>query len=266
MVAFDRCVPPGLDLRIDLLVEVGHCRGRHLGTPQGFGDVLDPPDRNTGQVHLDQRFLYAALTSTVTLDDSGLEGLLAQLRHLQLHFASLGLQAALVVAGARILAGLTTLVAISSAQAVRLSIQHRVQGFLNSPAHHLAQVVPDPSLIEVGHVPHRLVFSLVHCRSSQSERNQSKNQRFSSIFSDFLPAHPPPPKTSVPVLYRLCASNPRPTWLPRHPHHGGAHFGRHQRRDEFCNERDQFREWFGRHGDCGALQKRSPLRLLSCVV
>jgi hypothetical protein len=115
--------------------------------------------------HLDQRFLYTALTPTVTLDDGGLEGLLAQLRHLQLHFASLGLQAALAVAGARIL----------------LTFHRR--------AHHLTKVIPYPGLIDVDHVPHRLVFSLVHCRSSQSERNQSKNkmcERFCTL-SDVEP-------------------------------------------------------------------------------
>ena len=93
----------------------------------------------------------------------------------------------------------------------------------------------------------------------------SEEYELSNIFSDFLPALPLPPETSVPVRCCLCVSNPRPARLPRHPHHAGARFGRHQWRDEFSNERDQFREGFGRNGNCGALQKRSPLRLLSCV-
>jgi hypothetical protein len=46
---------------------------------------------------------------------------------------------------------------------------------LSRPANHLAQVIPHPGLIDVDHLPHRLVFSIVHCRSSQSERNKPKN-------------------------------------------------------------------------------------------
>lgn len=126
--------------------------------------------------HLDQRLFHAALTPAVSLDDRRLKRLLAQLRHLQLHFARLGLQAALIVTGPGVLARFAALVPVCAAQAVRLRIQHRVQGFLNRPAHHLAQVVPDPSLIDVDHVPHRLAFSLVHLRSSHSERNHRQNQ------------------------------------------------------------------------------------------
>src|SRR5690606_25349313 len=34
--------------------------------------------------------------------------------------------------------------------------QHRVQGFLNRPMHHLAQMVPHPGLILLDQFPHRL--------------------------------------------------------------------------------------------------------------
>jgi hypothetical protein len=47
-------VPPGLDLGVDLLVEVRDRAWANPRAPEGFGDVLHPPNRNPRQIHLDQ--------------------------------------------------------------------------------------------------------------------------------------------------------------------------------------------------------------------
>src|SRR5262245_2561177 len=91
-VATARTIAPGLDCP----VQVRHRRGRHPRPPQCLRDVLDPAHR----IHLDQRLLHRALAPPIALDDRRLERLLAQLRYPQPYLASLGLQAALVVASA----------------------------------------------------------------------------------------------------------------------------------------------------------------------
>src|SRR5262245_56003687 len=81
---------------------VRHRRGRHPRAPQCLRDVLDPAHRYPGQIHLDQRLFDRALAPPIALDDRRLERLPAQLRNPQPHLTGLGLQAALVVAGAGI--------------------------------------------------------------------------------------------------------------------------------------------------------------------
>ena len=49
-LALDRLVPPGFDLAMDLLVEVGHRAGADPGgAPRRVGDVLHPPYRHAGR-------------------------------------------------------------------------------------------------------------------------------------------------------------------------------------------------------------------------
>ena len=161
MLALDRPVPPGLDLGVDLLVEVGDRARAHPRAPERLGDVLDPPHRDAGEVHLDQRLLDRALPAPVALDDRRLEGLPPQLRNLQADLAGPRLQRPLVVARAGVLARLAALVAPGAAQPVRLGVEHRVQRFLDRPAHHLAEVIPDPRLVDLDHLAHRLGLRLL---------------------------------------------------------------------------------------------------------
>ena len=60
MLAFDAPIPPGLNLGVDLLVEVRHRARAHMRAPERLGDVLHPSDRNARQIHLDQHFLDGA--------------------------------------------------------------------------------------------------------------------------------------------------------------------------------------------------------------
>src|SRR5262249_31389193 len=100
VLALDRTIAPRLDRPVDLLVKVRHRRGRHPRAPQCLRDVLDPAHPYPGQIHLAQRLFDRALAPPIALDDRRLERLLAQLRYPQPYLASLGLQAALVVASA----------------------------------------------------------------------------------------------------------------------------------------------------------------------
>ena len=52
------------------------------------------------------------------------------------------------------------LVAPSSAQLVRLGIEHRVQRLLDRPPDHLAEVVADPGFIDLDDLAHRSAFVL----------------------------------------------------------------------------------------------------------
>src|SRR6516162_2281100 len=133
MVALDRTVAPGLDRPIDLLVEVRHRRGRHPRAPQCLGDVLDPAHRYPGQIHLDQRLFDRALAPPIPLDDGRLERLPAQLRNPQPYLAGLGLQAALVVAGAGIATRLAALIALRIAQPIRLGTLNIGRSLVDQP-------------------------------------------------------------------------------------------------------------------------------------
>jgi len=53
MLALDLLLP-GLDLTVDLLVEVRHRAGDELRTPQDLGNIFDPPHRDASEVHLDR--------------------------------------------------------------------------------------------------------------------------------------------------------------------------------------------------------------------
>ena len=155
MLAFDAPVPPGLDLGVDLLVEVRHRARAHPRAPQRLGDVLHPPDRNARQIHLDQRFLDRALPPAVALNNGRLKGLAPQLRNLEVDLAGAGLQRPFIAASSGILPGLAALVTSCAAKLVSLSIQHRVQRLFDRPANHLAKMVPDPGFIDLDDLAHR---------------------------------------------------------------------------------------------------------------
>src|SRR6266705_3200843 len=145
--ALDRTISPRLDRPVDLLVQVRHRRGRHPRAPQCLRDVLDPAHRYPGQIHLDQRLFDRALAPPIALDDRRLKRLPAQLRNPQPYLAGLGLQAALVVAGAGIATRGAALIALRIAQSIRLGIEQSVQRFLHGPPHHPVEVALDPFIV-----------------------------------------------------------------------------------------------------------------------
>jgi hypothetical protein len=126
--------------------------GAHPGAPQGLGDVLLPPHRYTGQVHLDQRFLHRAPAPPIALDDRRLERLPAQLRNLQRHRAGLGLQLAIVAPRALVAPCRRPLIASRIAQPIRLGFQHRVQRLLDRAPDDMAEMLTHPLVVDPDHV------------------------------------------------------------------------------------------------------------------
>ena len=88
----DRTRPPLFDLAVDLLIEVADGAGTDLCTPQRFRDVLHPPDRNAGQIHLDQSLLHGALLGLIAPDDLRFEGQTPKPGNFQIDLARLGEQ------------------------------------------------------------------------------------------------------------------------------------------------------------------------------
>src|SRR5215813_13066157 len=84
------------------------------------------------------------------------------LRHLQPHFARLGLQVALVVASTAIAARRATLVTLGVAQPIRFRIQKRVQRLLHAAPHHSVKVVLDPLVVDRDDIVQQTWCSLGH--------------------------------------------------------------------------------------------------------
>src|SRR5262245_28648274 len=103
--------------------------------------------RRTGQVHLDQRLFDRTLAPPIALDDRRLERLPAQLRYPQPDLAGLGLQAALVVAGAGIATRRAALIPLRIAQPIRLGVEQSVQRLLHGAPHHPFEVALDPLVV-----------------------------------------------------------------------------------------------------------------------
>jgi hypothetical protein len=74
---------------------------------------------------------------------------LAQLGHLQGHFAGLGVEFTLIVTGAGIDAIRAAFVALGPAHGVGFGIQHRIQRLLNSAADQLTKMVLNPGIIDL---------------------------------------------------------------------------------------------------------------------
>ena len=141
MFALDGPVPPGVDVGVDLLVQLAHGAGADPCAPQRLRDVLHPTDRHARQVHLDHRLLDARFPSLVTLDDLGLEGQAPQSRHLQHHLAGLRCQFSIVVSGSGVQPLGASLVSLRPAKFVGLGLQQSVQSLLNRTSHHLLDVL-----------------------------------------------------------------------------------------------------------------------------
>ncbi len=157
----DRPIAPGFDRGIDLLVQIRHRARAYPRAPQRLGDVFHTAHRDARQIHLDQRLFDRGFSAPIALDDRRLEGLPAQLRHLQLDLAGLGLEIACVVSRPRVLPAFAALITLRPAELVRFRVEHRIQRFLDRAAHHLTQVITDPTLVNLDHLAHRLAIRLI---------------------------------------------------------------------------------------------------------
>src|SRR2546430_7685482 len=86
----------------------------------------------------------STLATPVALDNRRLERLPAQLRNPQPDLTGLGLQAALVVAGAGIATRGAALIALRIAQPIGLGIEQGVQRLLHGASHHSLEVAQLP--------------------------------------------------------------------------------------------------------------------------
>jgi len=108
-------------------------------------------------IHLDQRLFDARFTPAITLDDRRLERQFAQLGHLQSDLACLGLERALVVAGASIHPVRTVLVTPGSAKLVGLRIEHRIKGLFHGRSDHLVQMLSHKLLVDLDYFSHGFI-------------------------------------------------------------------------------------------------------------
>ena len=146
--ALERAVPPLLDRGERLLVEVGDGRRRDARPPEDLGDVLDPPGRDPGEVHLDHRLLDAGLAPAVALDDRRREARALELGHVDGHLAGARGQAPVVMAGAVRLPLGGALVALGPDKVVGLRLQQAVQRVLDGLSDQLAKIGPKALFIQ----------------------------------------------------------------------------------------------------------------------
>ena len=163
---------PFVDLGVHALELVAQCLGRHAVSPQQLADVVDLPGGHAGQVHVDQRLLYAFLASAVAFDHRGLEQGALQFRHLELEPAGLGGQAPLVVAGSVRPSSVASLVSRGVGDLVRLGVEHRVDDPLDLLSHHDVELALEHGLVELydflGHGSVPLSNRGFHCLATEN--------------------------------------------------------------------------------------------------
>jgi len=147
ILLLERPAPPRVQPVVHRLVQFAHRARRYARSKQRFRHVANTACAHSGEVHLDQRFLDAALTPPVSLYGSRRERHASQTRHVQFHFTHASLQFALPVPVAIILSRIRSLVRLRSGQSLRFSLHDVVQYVLHRilylPVHpclHLALV------------------------------------------------------------------------------------------------------------------------------
>ena len=90
-------VAPFLDMHIRFLIQITDGGSRHTATPKSFRNIFHAPDRNVGEIHLDQGFFDRAFTAAVALNDCGFKRDTFQLRDIQRYLSGCGCQLAAVV-------------------------------------------------------------------------------------------------------------------------------------------------------------------------
>ena len=133
-------VPPLLDRREGLLVQVGDGRRGDARAPENLTHVLDAPGGDAREVHLDHRLLDRGLPAPVALDDRRGEPHPLELGHADRDLAGRRREPPLVVPGAVGLAVGGPLVALRPDEVVGLLVQQSVQHLLDGPPDELAKV------------------------------------------------------------------------------------------------------------------------------
>ena len=146
--AFDRPGAPQIDLVVQFLVELRDDAGGDAGSPERFGDVLDPTHGNAGEVHLHKRFLHRAFAPAIAVDDSALERYRSQFRHLELNPSGLGIKRPLIVPGSGIDPIRASSVALGAAQFVGFGVEHLVERLFDRLANDTSQLALHEPLVD----------------------------------------------------------------------------------------------------------------------
>lgn len=131
---------------INLLV---HGSRRYLATPQGFGNVLYTAHRDTGRVHFDEGFLYAALPAAIPPDDGRFKRDAFKTGYMECDISGGGGKVPVMVAVAVALASLAALIAGSLRQFLRLLRQQFIQCFFDAAPDQFFELTRDYLLVQL---------------------------------------------------------------------------------------------------------------------
>ena len=104
---------PGFDMLISLFIQVADGSRGYFRSPYSFGDILYAPDRNTGQIHLNQSFFHERFPAAVSFNNCSLERNAFEFWNLQFDFSCGSVEIAFIMAGAASLAVRGTLILFS---------------------------------------------------------------------------------------------------------------------------------------------------------
>lgn len=119
---------------------------------------------------------------TLDRDDRRLNRLAPQLRYLEIDLAGAGRQGPFITAGSGVLSSLAPLIMLRPTKLVCLGIHHGVEHLCHRTTNHLADMVSDPGLISLDHLPHRILVTrllLLHCTKKASLPKCQTSRRLS---------------------------------------------------------------------------------------
>ena len=134
-------------MNIGLFVQLTDGGGRHLGAPKSFGDVLHAAHRNTGKVHFNESFLYAALPAAIPLNDGCLKWYTFKAWYMERDVSGCGGEVPVIMAAAVAPTGLVSLIAGSLGQLLGLLLQQFIQRFFHAAANQFFQLPLDYFLV-----------------------------------------------------------------------------------------------------------------------
>lgn len=121
----------------------------HLRAPLRLCYVFHVAHGDACQIHLYERFLYAALPTAVPFDDGCLKGHTLQTRHMQRYVSGCRGELMVIVAAAVALPGLVTLVTGRSGQLFRFYLHQLIQGFFYATSDQFFDLPLDYFLVQL---------------------------------------------------------------------------------------------------------------------
>ena len=147
LASLQRAVPPILNVDIGFLIQLTDGGRRYLAAPQGLGNILHPAYGDAGKVHLDERFLHAALSPAIPLNDGCFKRDALKARHMERDVSGGGGKVPVIVAAVVALTGLIALVTGSLGQFLRFLLQQLIQCFFHAATDHFLKLTLDYFLV-----------------------------------------------------------------------------------------------------------------------